>query len=99
MRIRADSTQAEPGNRSHLAWGTGPHACPAHLPARIIARAAVETALNQLPGLCLDIPGTQISLIPSPWSRRPASLPVRFTVAPAPRSPARDHAASAAVVS
>ncbi|HVT70951.1 MAG TPA: cytochrome P450 [Trebonia sp.] len=80
-RVHADDAWAELGNRSHLAWSTGPHACPAHLPARIIARAAVETALNLLPEIHLAVPDNEISLIPSPWTRCPASLPVTFTTA------------------
>jgi cytochrome P450 len=82
---------AELGNRSHLAWSTGPHTCPAEVPARIITRAAVDTALSSLPGLDLAIPAEDLVLRPSPWSRGPASLPVRFTPfepqsAPAPGS-------------
>ena len=84
-RVHSDDAWAELGNRSHLAWSTGPHACPAHLPARIIARAAVETALNQLPNIRLSIPDSNISLIPSPWTRCPASLPATFTTTPAPQ--------------
>lgn len=74
----------EHGNRSHLAWSTGPHACPAYIPARIIARAAVETALHMLPDIRLAVPAGDISLIPSPWTRCPASLPVTFTTTAAP---------------
>jgi cytochrome P450 len=69
----------EIGNRSHLSWSAGPHACPAHAPARIIAKGAVETALHLLPDIRLAIPVEDISLIPSPWNRCPATLPVTFT--------------------
>lgn len=78
-RFHVTDSWAELGNRSHLAWSTGPHACPAQVPARIITRAAVDTALSRLPGLNLAIPAEQLSLRPSPWTRGPASLPVRFT--------------------
>jgi cytochrome P450 len=84
-RVHADDMWMEHGNRSYLAWSTGPHACPAHVPARIIARAAVETALHMLPDIRLAVPASDISLIPSPWTRCPASLPVTFTWA-APRT-------------
>jgi cytochrome P450 len=72
----------EPGNRAHVAWGTGPHACPAQVPARLITRTAVHTALNLLPDLRLDLPATGVPMHPSPWARCPASLLVRFSPAP-----------------
>jgi cytochrome P450 len=81
-RVHSDNTWLELGNRSHLAWSAGPHACPAVVPARIIARAAVETALNLLPDVHLAIPDGEVGLIPSPWTRCPASLPVTFTATP-----------------
>lgn len=78
-RVHSDDLWDEIGNRSHLAWSAGPHACPAHVPARIIAKSAVETALHLLPDIRLTIPAEDIALIPSPWTRCPASLPVTFT--------------------
>jgi cytochrome P450 len=78
-RIHSDELWNEVGNRSHLAWSAGPHACPAHIPARIIARTAVETALHLLPDIRLTILAEEVGLIPSPWTRCPASLPVTFT--------------------
>jgi cytochrome P450 len=83
-RVHSDDAWLELGNRSHLAWSAGPHACPAQLPARIIARAAVETALNLLPDIRLAVPDDEVGLIPSPWTRCPASLPVTFSASPAP---------------
>jgi cytochrome P450 len=78
----------ELGNRSHLAWSAGPHACPAKIPARIITRAAVDTALSQLPGIKLAVPADQITTRPSPWTRCPASLPVQFSPQLGSRMPA-----------
>jgi cytochrome P450 len=78
-RVRSADPWMEMGNRSHLAWSTGPHACPAQIPARIITRTAVEHALNLLPGVRLAIPAEQVTLQPSPWTRCPASLPVTFS--------------------
>ncbi len=69
----------ELGNRAHVAWGTGPHACPAQVPARLITRTAVQAALNLLPDLRLALPAGEVPIHPSPWARCPASLPVRFT--------------------
>ena len=80
-RVHSDDAWNEIGNRSHLSWSAGPHTCPAHVPARIIAKSAVETALHLLPDIRLAIPADQIGLIPSPWNRCPATLPVTFTPA------------------
>ncbi|MGW7080285.1 cytochrome P450 [Streptomyces sp. NPDC054866] len=67
------------GNRSHLAFGAGPHICPAQDPARLITRTAVDTIRHRLPDLELAIPQDQLEWIKSPWSRGLAALPVRFT--------------------
>jgi cytochrome P450 len=78
-RVHTDDQWLEVGNRSHLAWSAGPHACPAQRPGRMIARIAVDTALHRLHDVSLAIPADEVSLLPSPWMRCPASLPVRFT--------------------
>ncbi|MGW4412167.1 cytochrome P450 [Nonomuraea sp. NPDC004702] len=72
------------GNRSYLAFSVGPHQCPSRDPARLITRAAVETAFTHLPGMKLALPPQDIPLRPSPWTRCPAVLPVTFP--PGPRS-------------
>lgn len=82
-RVRVSDPWTELGNRSHLAWSTGPHACPAQIPARIITRAAVDTALSLLPGIRLAVPAEQLTPRPSPWTRCPSTLPVLF----APQQP------------
>ncbi|MGH3878715.1 MAG: cytochrome P450 [Actinophytocola sp.] len=84
-RVHTDDPWLETGNRAHLAWSAGPHACPAQRPGRMITRIAVDTALHQLPDVALAIPPDEVTVLPSPWTRCPASLPVRFT--PAPRVP------------
>lgn len=78
-RIHTGDDRLELGNRSHLAWGAGPHACPARIPARIIARTAVETALHLLRGVRLTIDADDVAYNPSPWMRCPTSLPVTFS--------------------
>lgn len=67
------------GNRSHLAFGAGPHICPAQDPARLITRTAVDTIRHRLPDLELAVPQGELEWIKSPWSRGLAALPVRFT--------------------
>lgn len=78
-RTRTDDPWQNQGNRSYLAWSAGVHVCPAHDPARIITRTAVRTALARLPGIHLTIPVDGVPLVPSPWTRGPATLPVTFT--------------------
>ncbi|WP_329051153.1 cytochrome P450 [Amycolatopsis sp. NBC_01488] len=67
------------GNRAHLAFGIGLHACPAQRASRLIARTAVETILHRLPDARLDIPAAEVPLHPSPWTRGPAHLLVTAT--------------------
>jgi cytochrome P450 len=78
-RVHTDDPWLEVGNRSHLAWSAGPHACPAQRPGRMITRIAVDTALHQLHDVALSIPAEEVAVLPSPWIRCPASLPVHFT--------------------
>ncbi|MFD8589543.1 cytochrome P450 [Streptomyces sp. NPDC059637] len=78
-RVHTGDPAAELGNRAHLAWSAGPHACPARVPARLIARTAVDTALQRLPGVRLAVGADEVVPRPSPWTRCPASLPVHFT--------------------
>ncbi|MER5252208.1 MULTISPECIES: cytochrome P450 [unclassified Streptomyces] len=76
------------GNRSHLAFGAGPHICPAQDPARLITRTAVDTIRHRLPDLELAIPQSDLQWIKSPWSRGLAALPVSFTAPVLPQHPA-----------
>ncbi|MGW0859935.1 cytochrome P450 [Streptomyces sp. NPDC002690] len=66
------------GNRSHLAFGAGPHTCPAQDPARLITRTAVDTIRHRLPDLELAVPESELEWIKSPWSKGLGALPVRF---------------------
>ncbi|QFR98205.1 cytochrome P450 [Streptomyces tsukubensis] len=86
--IRPEDGGAEPGNRAHLAFSSGPHVCPAQVPARLITRTAVTTALRLLPDLRLAVAGEEVTWRPSPWTRVPTALPVRFTPVPAAPVPA-----------
>ncbi|WP_406863987.1 cytochrome P450 [Streptomyces sp. HUAS MG47] len=86
-----------PGNRAHLAWSAGPHACPSKEPARQITVTAVENLLNQIPDVELAVPETSLTWRPGPFNRALAALPARFTpvqpmrrrVAPAAPEPSR----------
>jgi cytochrome P450 len=65
--------------KAHLAFGAGPHACPAKDPAFMIAVTAVESLLNRLPDLEVRVPFKALTWAPTPWSRSLVTLPVRFT--------------------
>ena len=67
----------EVGNRAHLAWGVGPHRCPASRQARIIARVAINRLLTEL-DLELAVQDHDLAWVPSPWVRHPQALPVRY---------------------
>ncbi|WP_216899707.1 cytochrome P450 [Nocardia alni] len=63
------------GNRAHLAWGLGAHACPAPSMAYLIAQDAIDQLLDALPDLRL---AGKITWRPGPIHRAVAALPVRF---------------------
>lgn len=65
--------------KAHLAFGAGPHACPAKDPAFMIAVTAVESLLNQLPDVGTRVRFQDLSWVPAPWSRSLVSVPIRFT--------------------
>ncbi|MEU5976575.1 cytochrome P450 [Streptomyces sp. NPDC047315] len=65
--------------KAHLAFGAGPHACPAKDPAFMITVAAVEALLNGLPDIEVRVPFKDLNWAPIPWSRTLLTLPVRFT--------------------
>ncbi|MGW4325051.1 cytochrome P450 [Nocardia sp. NPDC004573] len=70
------------GNRSHLAWGAGPHACPARDPAYLIAQDAVDQLLDALPELRPTAPVHELAWRPGPFHRALAALPVVFPATP-----------------
>ncbi|SDN53585.1 cytochrome P450 [Allokutzneria albata] len=67
------------GNRAHLSWGAGPHACPVQGTARLIASIAIEKLLDRLPDLHLAVPEERLEWRPSPFFRSLTALPVKFT--------------------
>lgn len=70
------------GNRSHLAWGGGPHACPAQTLAGTIAAQAIDLLLDALPDIQPQIPAEQLDWRPGQFHRALAALPVRFPPCP-----------------
>lgn len=65
--------------RAHLAWGAGPHACPAKDPAMIIAVQAIEKLLNELPDIEMSVDPDALAYRPGPFHRALSILPARFT--------------------
>ncbi|MFE6739591.1 cytochrome P450 [Streptomyces tubercidicus] len=65
--------------RAHLAWGAGPHACPAKDPALLISVRAIEKLLNTLPDIELGVPAETLTWRPGPFHRALNALPARFT--------------------
>ncbi|MEU2064560.1 cytochrome P450 [Streptomyces sp. NPDC013455] len=70
---------------AHLAWGAGPHACPAKDPAQVIAVTAIEKILNALPDLTLAVHVKELEWRPGPFHRALVALPVAFSPTPATR--------------
>lgn len=70
------------GNRSHLAWSIGPHACPATRLASLIAADAIDQLLDALPEMRLAVPVEELVWRPGPFHRALAALPVVFPKSP-----------------
>ncbi|WP_067466849.1 cytochrome P450 [Nocardia amamiensis] len=66
------------GNRSHLAWSTGPHACPAKSIAYPTVQNAIDQLLDALPEMELAVPVDQLVWRPGPFHRAMTSMPVVF---------------------
>ncbi|RJO69347.1 cytochrome P450 [Nocardia panacis] len=70
------------GTRAHLAWGSGPHACPAAAQAQLIAEVAIDQLLDALPDLSLAIAPEYLSWRRDPFHRALTALPVVFPESP-----------------
>lgn len=77
--IRPDTTLPVHGNRSHLAFSSGPHECPGQDIGRAIADTGIDTLLTRLPDLELAVPEDELQWTSSLLSRHLVALPVRFT--------------------
>nr|WP_240796633.1 cytochrome P450 [Streptomyces sp. RFCAC02] len=66
------------GNRSHLAFTSGPHECPGQDIGRAIAQTAIEVLLARLPDIRLAVDPDDLSWSSSTWSRHLDALPVEF---------------------
>ncbi|MBF6184798.1 MULTISPECIES: cytochrome P450 [Nocardia] len=70
------------GNRSHLAWSTGPHACPARSVAYVTVQNAIDQLFDALPEIQLAVPAEDLRRRPGPFHRALAALPVVFPSCP-----------------
>lgn len=81
-RVRPDLTANMQGNRSHLAFGGGPHECPGQDIGRAIADIGVDALLMRMPDLELDCDEEDLHWSESISSRHLVELPVRFDATP-----------------
>ncbi|GGV32641.1 cytochrome P450 [Kitasatospora herbaricolor] len=80
--VRPDLSTPLYGNRSHLAFGGGPHECPGQDIGRAIAETGIDILLTRLPDLQLAVPEEELTWTSAWLSRHLAGLPVRFTPRP-----------------
>jgi cytochrome P450 len=81
-RVRPDLAAGMQGNRSHLAFGGGPHECPGQDIGRAIADTGVDALLMRLPDIRLDCDEDELRWTGSIASRHLVQLPVRFEPRP-----------------
>ena len=81
-RVRPDLSANMQGNRSHLAFGGGPHECPGQDIGRAIADTGVDALLMRLPDIQLDCDEDELRWSGSLASRHLVELPVRFEPRP-----------------
>lgn len=75
-------TNQHAGNRSHLAFGGGPHACPASSLAYLIAEDAIDQLLDALPEIRLAVPSADLTWRTGAFHRALTALPVVFPASP-----------------
>ncbi len=75
-------TRGVTDNRSHLAFSTGPHACPARTAAEMIVIEALDQLLDAIPEVELGVEQGGLQWRPGPFHRSLESLPVRFPPSP-----------------
>ncbi|MGW5384040.1 cytochrome P450 [Nocardia sp. NPDC003963] len=68
------------GNRSHLAWSVGSHACPAKDLGYLVAKHSVDQLLDRLPDMELAVSTGDLRWRPGPFHRALSVLPVRWSV-------------------
>ncbi|MET9401449.1 cytochrome P450 [Kitasatospora sp. NPDC002965] len=77
--VRPDLAKPLHGNRSHLAFGSGPHECPGQDVGRAIADTGIDILLTRLPDLQLAVDESELTWTSAWLSRHLVALPVEFT--------------------
>ncbi|MFH8409717.1 cytochrome P450 [Streptomyces sp. NPDC018019] len=77
--VRPDPSVPMHGNRSHLAFSSGPQECPGQNIGRAIADTGIDTLLARLPDVQLSIPEEDLRWKAGWMTRHLTSLPVKFT--------------------
>lgn len=82
IRRNNDAEESSLGNRSHLAWSAGPHACPAKDVAYLTVQFAIDLLFDALPDI--ELIGRVDDLVwrPGPFHRAMTALPVTFSPSP-----------------
>ncbi|MHB9754844.1 cytochrome P450 [Streptomyces sp. BYX5S] len=80
--IRPEPGAHMQGNRSHLAFGGGPHECPGQDIGRAVAEIGVDAFLMRLPDAELSVSEAELSWTSTILSRHLVALPVEFTPRP-----------------
>ncbi|MGI5218796.1 cytochrome P450 [Nocardia sp. CA-290969] len=75
-------TDQHAGNRAHLAFGGGPHVCPASSLAYLIAQDAIDQLLDALPDIRLGVPAGELTWRTGAFQRALTALPVVFPPSP-----------------
>ncbi|WP_028478292.1 cytochrome P450 [Nocardia sp. CNY236] len=70
------------GNRSHLAFSTGPHGCPATSIAYQTVQGALDQLLDALPDMTPACAADELQWRPGPFHRALTALPVSFPPTP-----------------
>lgn len=91
-KLTAHREQLSP--KAHLAFGAGPHACPAKDPAFMITATAVESLLNRLPDVEMRVPFDELAWVPAPWSRSLVTVPIRYSPRTVPQTANSRHASA-----
>lgn len=81
-RVRPDPKAHMHGNRSHLAFGGGPHECPGQDIGRVIAEVGVDALLTRLPDVQLACDEDELGWWASISNRHLVELPVKFEAKP-----------------
>ncbi|MEU9127803.1 cytochrome P450 [Kitasatospora sp. NPDC048540] len=92
--IRPDAAKSMAGNRAHLAFGAGPHACPGLDIGRSIADTGIDELLRRLPDLWLADEEAERPRTPTWTSSHLVGLEVTF----APSPPAGDRVSGGAAL-